>query len=72
MERQASIFGDATGMYLIVSNGGGTQGVYKVDPSTGAQTLLYKNALYGVECGVQALDATNVYFATVSASVYTL
>ena len=51
---------------------GGTQGVYKVDPASGAQTLLYKNALYGAEFGVQALDATNVYFATVSASVYTL
>ena len=72
MERQASIFGDSAGMYLIVSNGGGTQGVYKVDPASGAQTLLYKNALYGAEFGVQALDATNVYFATVSASVYTL
>jgi hypothetical protein len=72
MERQGSLFGDPAGLYLLVTNGTGTQGVYKVDPASGAQTLLYRNMLYGVASGVQALDATSVYFATVSASVFTL
>jgi hypothetical protein len=71
-ENTTGLIGDSNGMYVIAS-GGNSRAIYSVDRTTGAQTMFWAPiGGAGLDEEVFALDAQNLYFATVGAGMITL